>query len=87
MKAKITVTMKPGILDPQGRAIKQSLEMLGFPAVEEVKVGKYIEIELKETERAVAETQVQAMCHKLLANTVIENYHYELDAGSERETS
>lgn len=78
MVAKIHITLKSGILDPQGRAIQQSLGTLGFTSVGEVRVGKYIEVELSETNPAAAENQVKAMCDKLLANTVIENYRYEL---------
>ncbi len=79
MKAKIHVTLKSGILDPQGRAIQQSLDTLGFSTVHDVRVGKFLEIELGETDRTQAESQLKAMCEKLLANTVIEDYRYEID--------
>lgn len=82
MKAKIHVTLKPGILDPQGRAIQQSLATLGFTSVEEVRVGKFMEVELQETDRAAAEAKIKEMCNKLLANTVIEDYQYELNDAS-----
>ena len=78
MKAKIHVTLKTGILDPQGKAIEHALETLGYKDVANVRVGKYMELELKETEKSKAEAQVKAMCEKLLANTIIEEYRYEL---------
>ncbi len=78
MKAKVHVTLKQGILDPQGKAIEHALESLGFKNASEVRVGKYVEFELKETDRAKAEAEVKQMCEKLLANTVIEEYGYEL---------
>lgn len=79
MKAKVSVTLKPGILDPEGRAIQQSLAMLGFSVINEVRVGKLLEIDLGETDRTKAESQLKDMCEKLLANTVIEEYRYELE--------
>ena len=78
MKAKVTVTLKSGVLDPQGKAIAGALGHLGFAGVGEVRQGKYFEIELAETDRARAAEQVKAMCEKLIANTVIENYDIEL---------
>lgn len=78
MKAKIHVTLKPGILDPQGKAIEHALETLGFTGAGNVRVGKYLELDLKESARDRAEAQVKAMCEKLLANTIIEEYRYEL---------
>ncbi len=78
MKAKIHVTLKPGILDPQGKAIEHALASLGYTSAENVRVGKYLELDLKETARDKAEAQVKAMCEKLLANTIIEEYRYEL---------
>jgi len=78
MKAKIHVTLKEGILDPQGKAIEHALATLGFGSVSNVRVGKYLELELDEPAREKAEAQVKAMCEKLLANTIIENYRYEL---------
>lgn len=79
MKAKIYVTLKAGIVDPQGRAIQQSLVTLGFSTVNDVRVGKFLEIEVNEESPAEAETRIKAMCEKLLANTVIEDYRYELE--------
>jgi phosphoribosylformylglycinamidine synthase len=78
VKAKIHVTLKKGILDPQGKAIEHALATLGYKSVGNVRVGKYMELELQETEKAKAEAQVKAMCEKLLANTIIEEYRYEL---------
>ena len=77
MKARIFVTLKPGVLDPQGEAVRHSLGTLGFAGVEKVRQGKVIEIELAETDRAKAEALTE-MCEKLLANTVIENYAVDL---------
>jgi len=78
VKAKIHVTLKPGILDPQGKAIEHALETLGFNSASHVRVGKYMELELKELAKDKAEAEVKAMCEKLLANTIIEEYRYEL---------
>ena len=78
MKAKIHVTLKSGILDPQGKAIEHALETLGFTSASNVRMGKYLEVDLKETTKGRAEAEVKAMCEKLLANTIIEEYRYEL---------
>ena len=78
MKARIKITLKTGVLDPQGKAIQNALGALGFTGVEEVRQGKYIELDLAETDAAKAEAEVKAMCDKLLANTVIESYRVEL---------
>ncbi len=78
IKAKVHVTLKSGILDPQGRTIRQSLETLGFSGVNDVRVGKFLEIELTQDDPAQAEEQLKAMCETLLANMVIEEYRYEL---------
>jgi phosphoribosylformylglycinamidine synthase len=78
MKAKVKVTLKNGVLDPQGKAIGGALGHLGFDGVGEVRQGKYFEIELAETDKAKARELVTAMCEKLIANTVIENYDIEL---------
>ncbi len=79
MKAKVHVTLKTGVLDPQGKAIGHALESLGFEGVGEVRQGKVIELDLAETDPDKARTQVGAMCEKLLANTVIENYDIDLE--------
>ncbi len=78
MKAKIKVTLKNGVLDPQGKAIEGALGHLGFGGVGEVRQGKYFEVELAETDKARAREQVKAMCERLIANTVIENYDIEI---------
>ncbi len=78
MKARIHVTLKHGVLDPQGKAIAGALASLGFAGIEDVRQGKFLELNLAETDRAKAEAAVRAMCEKLLANTVIENYTIEL---------
>ena len=78
MKARVFVTLKPGVLDPQGAAVKHSLGTLGFDGVEKVRQGKVIEIELTETDANRAEASLKEMCEKLLANTVIENYSVEM---------
>lgn len=78
MKAIIHVTLKQGILDPQGKAIEHALDSLGFSNAANVRVGKYLEVDLNETDRARADAQVKRMCEQLLANTVIEEYRYDL---------
>lgn len=78
MKARVTVMLKNGVLDPQGEAVRHALGTLGFGGVDAVRQGKVIELDLAETDRAKAETAVKAMCEKLLANTVIESYRVEL---------
>lgn len=80
MKARITITLKQGVLDPQGRAIRNGLGALGFNGVNDVRQGKIIEVDLDETDKRSAEQQITDMCEKLLANTVIENYSIELVA-------
>lgn len=78
MKAKIHVTLKNGILDPQGKAIEHALDSLGFKNTANVRVGKYMELDVQEPDKTKAEAEVKAMCEKLLANTIIEEYRYEL---------
>jgi phosphoribosylformylglycinamidine synthase len=78
MKARIKITLKHGVLDPQGKAIEHALVSLGFSGVNEVRQGKYIEVDLAEKDEAQARVQVEKICKDLLANTVIENYAYEL---------
>jgi len=82
VKARVYVTLKSGVLDPQGKAIQHALGALGFDGVENVRQGKVIELELAASDRAAAQAEVEAMCQKLLANTVIENYAIELDGQS-----
>lgn len=79
MKAKVHVTLKPGVLDPQGKAIGQALEHMGFSDIEEVRQGKVFEIELKGRDEDAARADLDAMCQKLLANTVIENYTIDVE--------
>lgn len=78
MQARVHVTLKPGVLDPQGKAIESTLSNLGFEGVSEVRQGKMIELTLAESDPAKARASLEAMCQKLLANTVIENYSIEL---------
>ncbi|AZO47365.1 MULTISPECIES: phosphoribosylformylglycinamidine synthase subunit PurS [Mesorhizobium] len=78
MKARITVTLKNGVLDPQGKAIEHALSGLGFDGVGSVRQGKVFDVELAGTDKAKAEADLKAMCDKLLANTVIENYAVEI---------
>ena len=78
MRARVHVTLKPGVLDPQVTAIGHALNSLGFTGVGDVRQGKVIELELAETDAATARSEVEAMCGKLLANPVIENYTIEL---------
>ncbi|MEE9454998.1 MAG: phosphoribosylformylglycinamidine synthase subunit PurS [Paracoccaceae bacterium] len=78
MKARVYVTLKNGVLDPQGAAVQHALGALGFQGVDSVRQGKVIELKLDETDPAQAKTQVVKMCDKLLANTVIEDYTVEI---------
>ena len=78
MKAKIKVTLRNGVLDPQGKAIEGALGSLGFSGVNSVRQGKFFEVDLAETDKAKAKAALKQMCEKLIANTVIENYDIEL---------
>ncbi len=78
MKARVTVMLKSGVLDPQGEAVKHALGSLGFAGVNGVRQGKVIELDLAHTDAGMAEADVKAMCDKLLANTVIEGYRVEI---------
>jgi phosphoribosylformylglycinamidine synthase len=78
MKAKVQVFLKPGVLDVQGKAVEAALHGLGWADVSGVRVGRTIEFDLTQTDAAQAETEVKAMCDKLLANTVIESYRVEI---------
>ena len=78
MKARVFVTLKNGVLDPQGKAIQGALSGLGISGVNDVRQGKYIEVELTENDEAQARATVDKMCRELLANLVIENYSFEL---------
>ncbi|MBX3577098.1 MAG: phosphoribosylformylglycinamidine synthase subunit PurS [Rhizobiaceae bacterium] len=74
MKARVTVTLKNGVLDPQGKAIEGALGTLGFGGVNSVRQGKVFDVEIDGSDKDKAEAELKAMCEKLLANTVIENY-------------
>ena len=74
MKIKVIVTLKNGVLDPQGKAIEQTLNGMSFSNINEVRQGKYFEIDVREIDESKAKTQVDDMCKKLLANLVIEDY-------------
>lgn len=78
MLAKVYVTLKPGVLDPAGKAIQHSLHSLGFTHVSDVRLGKYLEVRLDRASRAEAERLVEDMCRKLLANGVIEDFRFDL---------
>ena len=74
MKRRIYVSLKPGVLDPQGRAVHHALDGMGFAGVNDVRIGRFIELDVEE---GVSEDDLKSMCEKLLANTVIENYRIE----------
>lgn len=78
MKARVTVTLKTGVLDPQGKAIEGALRSLGIDGVDSVRQGKVFDIELAGADKAAAEAALKLACDKLLANTVIENYRIEI---------
>lgn len=78
MKAKVHITLKSGVLDPQGKAVEHALSGLGFKGVEDVRQGKYIELTLSTKDKTKAKAEVEKMCQALLANTVIENYAIDL---------
>ena len=77
--AKVYITLKPTVNDPQGLTIKGALHNLGFTSVEDVRAGKYIEVRIEESDPTEAKEQVNEMCRRLLANPVIENYRFELE--------
>jgi phosphoribosylformylglycinamidine synthase subunit PurS len=78
MRVKIFVSLKNGVLDPQGKAIERSLHTLGYTEVQDVRAGKYLELNLEASSRAAAEDRIREMCDKLLANPVIEDYRFEI---------
>ena len=78
MIARVYVTLKPGLLDAQGKTVKSALESLGFKGVEGVRMGKYIELHLNHANAASAKKDVERMCQKLLANPVVETYHIQM---------
>ncbi|RTQ93650.1 phosphoribosylformylglycinamidine synthase subunit PurS [Lysinibacillus telephonicus] len=77
-KVKIYVTLRESVLDPQGSAVQESLAKIGYNEVSDVRIGKYLELQIGETERDI-DTLVKEMCEKLLTNTVIEDYRYEVE--------
>ena len=78
MRIKVFVSLKNGVLDPQGKAIERSLHTLGFPEVKDVRAGKYIELDIEGDSPDGAEGRIREMCEKLLANPVIEDYRFEI---------
>ena len=78
MKVRVVVRLRPGVLDPQGATIRKALEGLGFPEVRDLRVGKLMELELDETDRARARARLEEMCRRLLANPVVEEYSCEV---------
>ena len=80
-KATVYVTLKENVLDPQGNAIQQSLHSLGYDEVKDVRIGKYMEVEIDTDKKAAAEERLREMCEKLLSNPVIEDYRYDLVEG------
>lgn len=78
-RARVFVTPKQGVLDPQGKAVQHSLHTLGYPEVADVRIGKFIELRLADVSRESAETRVQEMCDRLLANRVIEDFSFTID--------
>jgi phosphoribosylformylglycinamidine synthase subunit PurS len=79
MRVKIFVSLKQGVLDPQGKAIERSLHTLGYQEVREVRAGKYFELDLEATSRAAAELRIREFCDKLLSNPVIEDYRFQIE--------
>jgi phosphoribosylformylglycinamidine synthase len=79
MKAKIIITPKKAVLDPQGKTVQNALAQMGYTGIGAVHVGKYLEIELDGADRQTAEKQISAACHKFLSNPVIEDYRFEIE--------
>jgi phosphoribosylformylglycinamidine synthase len=79
MKAKIVITPKKAVLDPQGKTVQTAMEHMGYAGIGAVHVGKYLEIELTGSDKEAARKQVDEACHKLLSNPVIEDYRFELE--------
>lgn len=80
-KAVVYVTLRESVLDPQGNAVKGALHSLGFAEVQDVRIGKYMELNIEAADRGQAEARVKEMCEKLLANTVIEDYRFDIVEG------
>ena len=81
MRVKIFISLKQGVLDPQGKAIERSLHTLGFGEARDVRMGKYLELDIDADSRGAAEKRIREMCDKLLANPVIEDYRFEIGDG------
>jgi len=79
LTARVYVTLKKGVLDPQGKAVQHSLASLGYNGVDDVRLGKYVEVKLNETDKEKAKVQLKEMCEKLLANTVIEDFKFDIE--------
>ena len=79
MKAKVFVTLKKGVLDPQGKAVGEALASMGYSEVKGLRIGKFIEVELDTSSKQDAEKRLKEMCEKLLANTVVEDYRVEIE--------
>jgi len=79
MKAKITITPKKAVLDPQGKTVQNALEQMGYKGIGSVRVGKYIEIELPGTDKSAWSKQIDEACHRILSNPVIEDYKFEIE--------
>jgi phosphoribosylformylglycinamidine synthase PurS subunit len=79
MRVKIFVSLKSGVLDPQGKAIERSLHTLGYGEVQDVRMGKYLELNVEASSYEAAESRIREMCEKLLANPVIEDYRFEIE--------
>jgi phosphoribosylformylglycinamidine synthase PurS subunit len=79
VKARVYVTLKAGVLDPQGQAVARTLTRLGYDEVEAVRIGKYVELELAGDDPAAARARIEEMCRRLVANTVIEDFRIEVD--------
>jgi len=79
MIARVVVTLKPGVLDPAGKAVQDGLQSLGYAEVQQVRLGKYLELTLEASDRTAARARVEEMCRKLLANTVVETFRVELE--------
>ncbi|MGD1699315.1 phosphoribosylformylglycinamidine synthase subunit PurS [Dapis sp. BLCC M229] len=84
-QAQIHVTLRPSVLDPAGTAVQSGLAQMGYENVEQIRIGKYIELKLQATDEATAREQVELICDQLLANPVIENYRFELEGVGSRE--
>lgn len=82
MKVRVAITLKPGLLDAQGKTITSALASLGFRDVHDVRVGKYVELDVKSRSVSTARREVERMCHKLLANPVVETYRIDVVQGS-----